>query len=68
MPINAYECQKCGHRFEHLKIRSYDEPECPECGAPKEALEKEFPKGTSHQLKGAGWAKDNYGLKRGGNN
>lgn len=34
MPIYAYECPDCGHRFERLQsINSEDKEVCPNCGA-----------------------------------
>lgn len=59
--INDYKCknEKCQKEFEYMSIGSNDKPKCPECGS--EDLEKQFPKKTSFQLKGSGWAKDKYG-------
>jgi putative FmdB family regulatory protein len=31
MPIYEYKCRRCGHRFEHLVLRSSATVECPEC-------------------------------------
>jgi putative FmdB family regulatory protein len=32
MPVYEYECRKCGHRFEHLVLKSLPAAECPVCG------------------------------------
>jgi len=39
MPIFAYQCQGCSHRFEML-VHSSTIPECPKCHHPK--LEKQL--------------------------
>jgi putative FmdB family regulatory protein len=31
MPLYTYTCNDCGERFEFLKIRSDEIPECPKC-------------------------------------
>jgi putative FmdB family regulatory protein len=36
MPIFAYECRSCGHRFDALqKLNAAAMRDCPECGAPE---------------------------------
>ncbi|HIE10562.1 MAG TPA: zinc ribbon domain-containing protein [Kiritimatiellae bacterium] len=41
MPLFEYRCDKCGHVFEHLAMRSDERPsKCPQCGSRK--LEKQF--------------------------
>ncbi len=31
MPIYEYQCRQCGHRFEHLVLRTSPAAECPAC-------------------------------------
>jgi putative FmdB family regulatory protein len=53
MPIYAYKCTACGHRFDALQKIS-EEPlrDCPSCGAA--ALAKQLT-AAGFQLKGSGW-------------
>ena len=59
MPQYDYICESCKHTWEVTQKMS--EPkikECPEC---KELKAKRLISGgTAFQLKGSGWAKDNY--------
>lgn len=58
MPLNAYECTKCGYELE--EIQKFSDPpleKCPECGG---KLKKQFGS-PSLQFKGGGWARDGYG-------
>ncbi len=60
MPLYAYRCTQCGHRFE--KIQSFSaEPEkvCPECGGP---VERPLT-APGLQFKGAGWYVNDYAPK-----
>ncbi len=62
MPLYAYRCTKCGHRFE--KIQKFDaEPEvvCPKCGG---ILERPLT-APALQFKGAGWYVNDYAPKSG---
>lgn len=68
MPIIGYRCLKCDLEFEAFytlqsKVESEEPKEaCPEC---KSTDKKRLPPtGTSFQLNGKGWARDNYGLKK----
>jgi putative FmdB family regulatory protein len=68
MPIYSTRCLSCDHVHEELYLTFSEaeerEPklECPKCGS----TEKErVIGGTSFQLKGDGWARDNYGGTRG---
>ncbi len=69
MPIYGYKCLSCGHKFETLYTSfsqaAEEEPKdkCPACGANNKVRADNY-KGQSHALKGGGWAKDNYGLKK----
>ena len=64
MPIYEYGCQGCGHTFEQLQKVSDGPPSaCPSCEGPEI---KKLVSRTSFVLKGGGWYKDHYGLKRGG--
>ena len=60
MPLYAYRCTQCGHRFE--KIQSFSsEPEtkCPRCGG---VLERPLT-APGLQFKGAGWYVNDYAPK-----
>lgn len=62
MPLYAYRCTQCGHRFE--KIQSFNsEPEtkCPQCGG---VLERPLT-APGLQFKGAGWYVTDYASKGG---
>ena len=53
MPIYAYKCSACEHRFDALqKISDAPLTVCPSCGAP--ALAKQLT-AAGFQLKGSGW-------------
>lgn len=60
MPIYEYACRQCGHRFERLVSMSAPPPACPECGAETRKLVS----AVAFVLKGSGWYKDHYGLKK----
>jgi putative FmdB family regulatory protein len=63
LPLYAYRCTQCGHRFE--KIQSFSaEPEkvCPKCGGP---LERPLT-APRLQFKGAGWYVNDYAPKSSG--
>lgn len=64
MPIYEYQCPGCGHSFEKLQKMS-DDPitDCPECGGDQV---KKLVSQSAFILKGSGWYKDHYGLKKGG--
>ena len=60
MPLYAYRCTQCGHRFE--KIQNFSsEPEsvCPQCGG---VLERPLT-APRLQFKGAGWYINDYAPK-----
>lgn len=65
-PIYDYSClnENCKHEFEqqYSSFKAADEAKseltCPKCGSKE--IEKQFPKSTSFQLSGKGWAKDRY--------
>ena len=61
MPIYDYRCLLCKEKFEMFKSFAAPVPDCPKCGH----------KGTQRlisrpnfSLKGDGWFKDHYGLKK----
>ena len=62
MPIYGFTCKQ-GHTTEQLSRLGQTESTCTAPGCTEPATREEVPPGTSHQLKGAGWARDNYGLK-----
>ena len=60
MPLYAYRCTKCGHKFEKIQNFSAEpEQECPKCGG---LLERPL---TAPRLnfKGAGWYVNDYAPK-----
>ena len=58
MPLYAYRCTKCGHRFEKIQNFSADpEIECPVCHG---ILERPLTAPRLH-FKGAGWYVNDYG-------
>jgi putative FmdB family regulatory protein len=60
LPLYAYRCTQCGHRFE--KIQNFSaEPEsvCPQCGG---VLERPLT-APALQFKGAGWYINDYAPK-----
>lgn len=63
MPIYEYVCVDCSNIFEYLVLSKDDEIECvcPVCFS--KSISKQIGK-TTFQLKGDGWAKDNYGLTK----
>lgn len=61
MPIYEYQCTTCGHDFDKLQKIGADAPPCPECGA---AVRKKV-SASAFVLKGSGWYRDHYGLKKG---
>lgn len=61
MPIYEYRCPSCGHDFEKLMKISDNPPPCPECGA--DEVKKKV-SASAFVLKGSGWYKDHYGLKK----
>ena len=60
MPIYEYSCLSCGHKFDLLVKMGAADPICPECG--KET--KKLVSAAGFILKGGGWYKDHYGLKK----
>ena len=63
MPIYEYECSACGHKFEKLVRIGADAPPCPDCAS---AEVRKLVSASGFILKGGGWYKDHYGLKKGG--
>jgi len=60
MPIYEYCCDSCGHRFERLVRIGAEPPPCPECeGAVRKLVSQ-----SGFILRGGGWYKDHYGLKK----
>jgi putative FmdB family regulatory protein len=62
MPIYEYKCKKCSKKVEELQGYNDPAPECKEC---KEAMVRLISQPSFH-LKGSGWYKDHYGLKKEG--
>jgi putative FmdB family regulatory protein len=63
MPIYEYGCLTCGADFEKLMKMDAPQPPCPECGAIE--VQKKV-SASGFVLKGSGWYRDHYGLKKGG--
>lgn len=61
MPIYEYKCTHCANKFERLVKMNADAPPCPQCDQPVKKLVSQ----GSFQLKGSGWFKDGYGLRKG---
>ena len=59
MPLYLFECNACGGFAEVLQSFADKWPDCTVC----EKQMKKKPALTSFNLKGHGWARDNYGLK-----
>jgi putative FmdB family regulatory protein len=60
LPLYAYRCTKCGHRFEKIQNFSAEpEIECPVCQG---ILERPLTAPRLH-FKGAGWYVNDYGGK-----
>lgn len=60
MPLYAYRCTQCGHRFEKIQNFSAEqEMECPECHG---LLERPLTAPRLH-FKGAGWYVNDYAAK-----
>ena len=60
MPLYAYRCTKCGHRFEKIQNFSAEpELECPKCHG---LLERPLTAPRLH-FKGAGWYVNDYAAK-----
>jgi putative FmdB family regulatory protein len=60
MPIYEFECKECGNASQQFQSYTDAFPTCEDC---KKEMKKLISK-TSFSLKGRGWAKDNYGLKK----
>ncbi|MCI1708996.1 MAG: zinc ribbon domain-containing protein [Chiayiivirga sp.] len=58
MPIYAFECDGCGHRFDRLqKLSDADPSDCPECGAAKVRRQLTAPQ---FRLAGGGWYETDF--------
>ena len=58
MPIYAFECSHCGHRFDRLqKLSDADPTDCPSCGQPGVRRQLTAP---SFRRAGAGWYETDF--------
>lgn len=58
MPIYAFECAECGHRFDRLQKLSDPDPDtCPACGRPTVKRQVTAP---SFRLAGGGWYETDF--------
>ena len=58
MPIYAFQCQACGHRFERLqKLSDVDPTHCPTCGAEQVRRQLTAP---TFRLAGGGWYETDF--------
>ncbi|MBW8366619.1 MAG: zinc ribbon domain-containing protein [Arenimonas sp.] len=58
MPIYAFECDACGHRFDRLqKLSDADPTVCPACGQAQVRRQLTAP---SFRLAGAGWYETDF--------
>ncbi len=60
MPFYEYRCKEC--KTEKEELQGYDAPP-PKCVKCKEDMQRLISKPAFH-LKGGGWYKDHYGLKK----
>jgi len=59
MPIYAYQCAACGHRFDRLQKLSDPDPDaCPACGAAGEV--KRQLTAPAFRLAGSGWYETDF--------
>ncbi len=59
MPIYAFECTRCSHRFDRLQRLADDDPTtCPECGAEGEVRRQLT--APSFRLAGGGWYETDF--------
>jgi putative FmdB family regulatory protein len=59
MPIYAYHCTACGHRFDRLQKLSDPDPDvCPECGVQGEV--KRQLTAPAFRLAGSGWYETDF--------
>jgi putative FmdB family regulatory protein len=58
MPIYAFECAACGHRFDELmKLSDPDPTRCPECG--KDSVRRQLT-APQFRLSGGGWYETDF--------
>jgi putative FmdB family regulatory protein len=58
MPIYAFECDACGHRFDRLqKLADADPVDCPACAEPKVRRQITAP---AFRLAGGGWYETDF--------
>jgi putative FmdB family regulatory protein len=58
MPIYAFQCQACGHRFERLqKLSDADPTTCPQCAQERVTRQLTAP---SFRLAGSGWYETDF--------
>ena len=58
MPIYAFQCQACGHRFDRLQRLSDPDPtDCPECAEQRVTRQLTAP---SFRLAGGGWYETDF--------
>jgi putative FmdB family regulatory protein len=58
MPIYAFECASCGHRFDRLqRLADPDPTECPECA--KATVRRQLT-APSFRLAGSGWYETDF--------
>ena len=59
MPIYAFECTRCGHRFDRLqKLSDADPTACPDCGVEGEVRRQLT--APSFRLAGGGWYETDF--------
>ena len=61
MPLYEYVCKECKEEKELLQRYDSKPPKCEKC---KKKMKRKLSR-TSFSLKGEGWYKDHYGLKKG---
>jgi len=58
MPLYEFGCKPCETIVEKLQKYSDAAPVCGQCST---SMVRQFPRRTSFELKGDGWARDSYG-------
>jgi putative FmdB family regulatory protein len=61
MPLYEYMCPRCTRKFEELVSANDPTPVCPDC---KSNQVTKLISTSNFELKGSGWYKDGYGLKK----
>lgn len=61
IPLYEYHCPRCTRKFEEIVAVNAPNPVCPDC---KSSNVTKLISASNFELKGNGWYKDGYGLKK----